>query len=148
LPFPAKHVHLRGAEEEKYLVVNFTKEGQSGGPPIILEEVEFSRALFELYEGAVVRSILFFFAFSVDARLVCPSRSHIHSKCSMCSDRLLPIKSQVKELSHDTKMAKVFRADVSWITTPRYVCMGELSILTGPQRRDFTLVVISMMEYG
>lgn len=49
LPYPAKHVSIRGAEEEKYTLVDVTKQ-----PPKILEEIEFSRALFEVYEGGVV----------------------------------------------------------------------------------------------
>ena len=53
LPYPAKHIALRGAQEEKYTVVDVTK--QSGGSANIIEEVEISRALFELYEGGVVR---------------------------------------------------------------------------------------------
>lgn len=55
LPFPAKHVAIRGAQEEKYAVVDITKVGQAGGSARILEEIEISRALFEIYEGAVVR---------------------------------------------------------------------------------------------
>jgi ATP-dependent helicase YprA (DUF1998 family) len=51
LPYPAKHVSIRGAEEDKYTLVNITKDA-----PKILEEVEFSRALFEVYEGGVVWS--------------------------------------------------------------------------------------------
>lgn len=43
---------LRGAQEEKYTVIDVTK--QSGGNASIIEEVEISRALFELYEGGVV----------------------------------------------------------------------------------------------
>ena len=53
LPFPARHIALRGAQEEKYIVVDVTK--QSGGSANVIEEVEISRALFELYEGGVVR---------------------------------------------------------------------------------------------
>jgi ATP-dependent helicase YprA (DUF1998 family) len=53
LPFPARHIALRGAQEEKYIVVDVTK--QLGGSANIIEEVEISRALFELYEGGVVR---------------------------------------------------------------------------------------------
>lgn len=55
LPFPARHVNVRGPMEDKYLVVDITKEGRQGNAMAVLEEVEFSRALFELYEGGVVR---------------------------------------------------------------------------------------------
>lgn len=51
LPYPAKHVSIRGAEEDKYTLVDVTKD-----VPNILEETEFSRAIFEVYEGGVVRS--------------------------------------------------------------------------------------------
>ncbi|KAI0831138.1 DEAD/H helicase [Trametes gibbosa] len=53
LPFPSRHVSIRGAEEEKYSVVDVTRLGKSGGSATILEEIELSRALFEIYEGAV-----------------------------------------------------------------------------------------------
>ncbi|KAF9234482.1 P-loop containing nucleoside triphosphate hydrolase protein [Melanogaster broomeanus] len=49
LPYPARHVSIRGAEEEKYTLVDITK----AGVPKVLEEIELSRALFEVYEGAV-----------------------------------------------------------------------------------------------
>lgn len=51
MPFPAKHIALRGAQEEKYTVVDVTKAGTHAK---IVEEVEVSRALFEIYEGGVV----------------------------------------------------------------------------------------------
>ncbi|KAH9951273.1 DEAD/H helicase [Amylocystis lapponica] len=53
LPFPAKHVTLRGAEEEKYSVVDVSNLGKPGGTARIIEEVEVSRALFEIYEGGI-----------------------------------------------------------------------------------------------
>ncbi|KAI0797837.1 P-loop containing nucleoside triphosphate hydrolase protein [Abortiporus biennis] len=53
LPYPAKYISLRGAEEERYVVVDVTRVGKPGGHPRILEEIEISRALFEIYEGAV-----------------------------------------------------------------------------------------------
>lgn len=55
LPYPSNHVSIRGIEEEKYSVVDVTKFGKAGGSAHILEEIELSRALFEIYEGAVVR---------------------------------------------------------------------------------------------
>ncbi|CDO70744.1 hypothetical protein BN946_scf184798.g59 [Trametes cinnabarina] len=57
LPYPAKHVSIRGAEEEKYCVVDVTRVGKPGGTATILEEIEVSRALFEIYEGAVVQEV-------------------------------------------------------------------------------------------
>ena len=56
LPYPSRHVSIRGIEEEKYSVVDITRISKPGGSATILEEVELSRALFEIYEGAVVRS--------------------------------------------------------------------------------------------
>ncbi|TCD65415.1 hypothetical protein EIP91_002714 [Steccherinum ochraceum] len=53
LPYPAKHISLRGVEEERYCVVDVSKVGKSGGNPRMLEEVEISRALFEIYEGGI-----------------------------------------------------------------------------------------------
>ncbi|KAI9064267.1 P-loop containing nucleoside triphosphate hydrolase protein [Trametes sanguinea] len=87
LPYPAKHVSIRGAEEEKYSVVDVTRVGKPGGTATILEEIEVSRALFEIYEGAVF----------------------IHQGLTFL----------VQEVSHDTKMAKLIRSDVNWITEPR-----------------------------
>ncbi|KAH7919907.1 P-loop containing nucleoside triphosphate hydrolase protein [Leucogyrophana mollusca] len=82
LPFPAKHIHLRGAEEDKYTVVDIS----SSSGPKILEELEVSRALFEIYEGGVF----------------------MHQGLTFI----------VKEVSHDSKTAKLVRADVNWTTNP------------------------------
>ena len=49
MPYPAKHVSIRGIEEERYIVVDVSRIGQSGGEPRVLEEVEVSRALFEVW---------------------------------------------------------------------------------------------------
>jgi len=51
--FPAKHISLRGGEEEKYDVVDVTRVNKPGGRAQVLEEVEISRALFEIYEGGI-----------------------------------------------------------------------------------------------
>jgi DEAD/DEAH box helicase domain-containing protein len=53
LPYPAKHVNLRGVEEEKYVLIDIT-EFERGGTAKLVEEIEISRALFEVYEGGVV----------------------------------------------------------------------------------------------
>ncbi|KAF8556873.1 P-loop containing nucleoside triphosphate hydrolase protein [Imleria badia] len=82
LPYPAKYISIRGAEDDKYTLVDVTKDVAK-----ILEEIEFSRALFEVYEGGVF----------------------MHQGLTFI----------VKEVSHDTKMAKLVRADVNWITSPR-----------------------------
>ncbi|KAI0747965.1 P-loop containing nucleoside triphosphate hydrolase protein [Daedaleopsis nitida] len=87
LPYPAKHVSIRGIEDEKYSVVDITRVGRPGGTAHLLEEVELSRALFEIYEGAVF----------------------IHQGLTFL----------VQEVSHDSKMAKLVRSDVNWITEPR-----------------------------
>ncbi|KAF9792472.1 P-loop containing nucleoside triphosphate hydrolase protein [Thelephora terrestris] len=52
LPYPAKHVNLRGVEEEKYVLIDIT-EFERGGNAKLVEEIEISRALFEVYEGGV-----------------------------------------------------------------------------------------------
>ncbi|KAF5386879.1 hypothetical protein D9615_001687 [Tricholomella constricta] len=87
LPFPSKYISIRGAQEEKYAVVNITNFGQSGSSGSILEEVEISRAMFEVYEGGVF----------------------MHQGLTFI----------VKEVSHDSMLAKVIRADVNWVTSPR-----------------------------
>jgi hypothetical protein len=81
LPFPSRHVHLRGASEDKYSLVEIHDSGQSREMVKILEEVEFSRALFEIYEGAVVRGYIILWVVStVTFLLVHSSRFNIHSK--------------------------------------------------------------------
>ncbi|KAH7889934.1 DEAD H helicase [Phlebopus sp. FC_14] len=87
LPYPARHVSIRGTEEEKYTLVDITKVGRRNEGPRILEEIELSRALFEVYEGGVF----------------------MHQGLTYI----------VKEVSHDTKMARLLGADVNWITVPR-----------------------------
>lgn len=54
LPFPSQHVSIRGIQEEMYCVIDVTKLDR----PKLLEEIEFHRALFETYEGAVVSHTL------------------------------------------------------------------------------------------
>lgn len=51
LPYPSTHVSIRGVTEDKYMVV----EVQLGQPAksSLIEEVEISRALFEIYEGGI-----------------------------------------------------------------------------------------------
>lgn len=47
-PYPAKTVPIRNTEDEVYSVINISRGGNE-----ILEEIEFSRAIFSIYEGAV-----------------------------------------------------------------------------------------------
>lgn len=47
-PYPAKHVSIRSTDDETYHVVDVTD-----GRNKILEEIEWARAIFELYEGAI-----------------------------------------------------------------------------------------------
>lgn len=58
MPYPSKHVSIRGIEDEKYSVADVSRIGRPGGTVRILEEIELSRALFEIYEGAVVRRLM------------------------------------------------------------------------------------------
>ncbi|KAF8636516.1 hypothetical protein AX17_003329 [Amanita inopinata Kibby_2008] len=53
LPYPSSHISIRGVQEEKYVIIEVTSEQGSQGILRILEEVEESRALFEVYEGGV-----------------------------------------------------------------------------------------------
>ncbi|KAH6918791.1 DEAD/H helicase [Coprinopsis sp. MPI-PUGE-AT-0042] len=84
LPYPASRVSIRGVEEEKYMVV----ETHSDGRITQLEEVEVSRAMFEVYEGGVF----------------------LHQGQAFV----------VKDISHDTKVAKAIRADVNYVTSCRH----------------------------
>ncbi|KAI6043047.1 P-loop containing nucleoside triphosphate hydrolase protein [Pisolithus marmoratus] len=94
LPYPQKHVAIRGAEEVKYIVVDITKAQEGGQGTKILEELELSRALFEVYEGGVF----------------------MHQGLTFI----------VKEVSHDSRMAKVIRADVNWITSAKTYRIKEI----------------------
>ena len=49
-------MNLRGVEEEKYTLID-TTEFELGGTAKLIEEIEISRALFEVYEGGVVRTM-------------------------------------------------------------------------------------------
>ncbi|GAA98907.1 uncharacterized protein L969DRAFT_76721 [Mixia osmundae IAM 14324] len=48
LPFPSRHVSIRNTEDETYVIVDTTNGRQK-----ILEEIEWSRAVFEVFEGAL-----------------------------------------------------------------------------------------------
>ncbi|KDR81414.1 hypothetical protein GALMADRAFT_89308 [Galerina marginata CBS 339.88] len=85
LPFPSRYVSIRGAQEETYMVVEVKQNDIQRSYK--LEDIEFSRALFELYEGGVFMH---------------QGETYI-----------------IKEVSHDAKVAKVIRADVNYITSPR-----------------------------
>ncbi|KAL0566115.1 ATP-dependent 3'-5' DNA helicase, partial [Marasmius crinis-equi] len=52
LPSPSQLISIRGAREDKYVLVDTTHSAQK-----ILEDIEISRALFEVYEGGVVKDI-------------------------------------------------------------------------------------------
>ncbi|KAG2133901.1 DEAD H helicase [Suillus cothurnatus] len=94
LPYPAKHISIRGADDDKYTIIDVTKVGQANGVPRIIEEIELSRAIFELYEGGVV-----------------------------------------KEVSHDTKVARLVRADVNWITKQRRIARSPHRTYFGSFRK-------------
>ncbi|KAK7440243.1 ATP-dependent 3'-5' DNA helicase [Stygiomarasmius scandens] len=50
MPTPSKLINIRGVKEDKYVLVDVTNSARNA---TILEEIETSRALFEIYEGAV-----------------------------------------------------------------------------------------------
>ncbi|KJA27331.1 hypothetical protein HYPSUDRAFT_131100, partial [Hypholoma sublateritium FD-334 SS-4] len=52
LPLPSRHISIRGVQEETYMVVEIIGQEHKRTARMV-EEVEVSRALFELYEGAV-----------------------------------------------------------------------------------------------
>ncbi|KAH8117220.1 DEAD/H helicase [Phellopilus nigrolimitatus] len=87
MPFPSKHVSIRGIQEETYTVVDITNV-KSGGDVKLLEEIEVARAMFEAFEGAVF----------------------IHQGLTFI----------VQEISHDSKIARLVRADVNWTTNSRH----------------------------
>ncbi|KAG1835727.1 DEAD H helicase [Suillus variegatus] len=116
LPYPAKHISIRGADDDKYTVIDVTKVGV----PRIIEEIELSRAIFELYEGGVF----------------------MHQGLTFV----------VKEVSHDTKVARLVRADVNWITKPRNVDAMQThrikEIARSPHRAYFGRVDVTTVVFG
>jgi DEAD/DEAH box helicase domain-containing protein len=135
LPYPSRHVSIRkiivdarhlhfllffkgGAQEDLYAVMDVTK-----GSTSIIEEVEISRAMFEIYEGGVVNSFAFLKTISsLYFGLVPASRHDICGpwNSTSCLHVLMGgFFFQVKEVGHDSKVAKVVQADVNWITSPR-----------------------------
>ncbi|KAL5490199.1 HRQ1 [Sanghuangporus weigelae] len=87
LPYPSKHVSIRGIKEQTYSIIDVTDVGKSDGSAKMLEEIELSRAMFEAFEGAVF----------------------MHQGLTFI----------VQEISHDSRIAKLIRADVNWTTKPR-----------------------------
>ncbi|KAF8078143.1 P-loop containing nucleoside triphosphate hydrolase protein, partial [Lyophyllum atratum] len=120
LPFPSRYISIRGAQEEKYAVVNITKVSEPGGKGSILEEVEVSRAMFEAYEGGVF----------------------MHQGLTFI----------VKEISHDSKIAKVIRADVNWTTSPSNVDAVQTyrikEIRKSPHRAYYGKVEVEVKVFG
>ena len=83
---------IRGSEEEKYVVVHIAKPGQPVASAKILEEVEISRALFELYDGAVAShstSIPSFFGTNLIFCSVSPPGTYFY--CWLSAFRLLVV---------------------------------------------------------
>ncbi|KAG1882994.1 hypothetical protein F4604DRAFT_1953038 [Suillus subluteus] len=123
LPYPAKHISIRGADDDKYTIIDVTKVGLQNGVPRIIEEIELSRAIFELYEGGVF----------------------MHQGLTFI----------VKEVSHDTKVARLVRADVNWITKPRdYTNVDAMQthrikeIARSPHRAYFGRVDVTTVVFG
>ncbi|KAJ7286047.1 P-loop containing nucleoside triphosphate hydrolase protein [Mycena rebaudengoi] len=123
LPFPSKHISIRGVQEEVYTVLDVTGLSQSGGSAHLLEELEISRAMFEIYEGGVF----------------------IHQGLTYI----------VKEISHDSKLAKVIRADINWTTSPRdFTNIDAIQtyrikeIRDSPHRAFYGRVDVQVVVYG
>ncbi|KAJ7184209.1 P-loop containing nucleoside triphosphate hydrolase protein [Mycena filopes] len=122
LPFPCKHISIRGVREDVYTVVDVSGFTQFGTMHL-LEELEISRAIFEIYEGGVF----------------------IHQGLTYI----------VKEISHDTNLAKVIRADINWTTSPRDLTNVDAiqthrikEIKDSPHRAFYGRVDIQVMVYG
>lgn len=109
LPYPTKHVNLRGIEEDKYVLIDIT-EFERGGLAKLIEEIEVSRALFEVYEGGVVRT----------ARIRTRNKTHLFRQ--FIHQGLTFI---VHSISHDSRVARLRRADVNWVTGARW-CFSVL----------------------
>jgi DEAD/DEAH box helicase domain-containing protein len=119
-----------GPQEEKYTVV-VVKSGNKQGHGKILEEVEESRAIFEVYEGGVVSTC---FVISPSPKLmifvVHASGHHLYRRFhDMTLYPTMLIIEQVQEVNHDTRTAQVIQADVNWITSPRYFIFNDSVLL-------------------
>ncbi|KZV84071.1 hypothetical protein EXIGLDRAFT_727691, partial [Exidia glandulosa HHB12029] len=122
MPYPAKHVSIRGIEEERYAVVDVTGLAR-GGQARILEEIEYSRAIFETYEGAVF----------------------LHQGQTFV----------VTEVSHDTRVARMTRADVNYTTSPRDFTNADAAqtsrireVRGSPHRAFFGRVTLHTVVFG
>ncbi|KAI0703572.1 P-loop containing nucleoside triphosphate hydrolase protein [Cytidiella melzeri] len=123
LPHPGRHISLRGNAEDEYTVVDVSNIGKPGGVAKILEQMEMSRALFELYEGAVF----------------------IHQGITFI----------IKEVSHDSKMAKLIQSDVNWTTEPRDFTNVDAAqtyrireIRNSPQRAYYGRIELFTLVFG
>ncbi|EJD53252.1 DEAD/H helicase [Auricularia subglabra TFB-10046 SS5] len=122
MPYPAKHVSIRGIEEDRYAVVDVSNLSR-GGVAKILEEIEYSRALFETYEGAVF----------------------IHQGLTFI----------VTEVSHDSKVARLVRSDVNYVTRPRDFTNVDAiqtyrirEVRSSPHRAFFGRVALLTIVFG
>ncbi|KAJ6618312.1 DEAD/H helicase [Mycena sp. CBHHK59/15] len=120
LPFPSRHIHIRGVQEEVYTVIDVTRLSQPGGSARQLEELEVSRAMFEIYEGGVF----------------------IHQGLTFI----------VKDVNHDSKLAKVIRADINWITSPSNVDAIQThrikEIRNSPHQAFYGRVNVQVVVFG
>lgn len=72
---------LGGVQEDKYLIIDVTQERHT-----ILEEMEMSRVLFEIYDGGVVSSI-FYFGIAIDTfQFIHQGRTYIVSAIFLSYD--------------------------------------------------------------
>lgn len=172
LPYPSKHISIRmtfrhtlffhlthvigGIQEDKYAVVDMTRvDGER--TPLILEEVDISRAMFEIYEGGVVRTELWKLSLETNRIFQFMHQGLTFIVCMLSCYILHPTYHslhilQVKEISHDSRIARVVRADVNWITSPRSV-LTNLSAFIWPgaletSRKVYLLELIYYMYQG
>ncbi|KAF8184950.1 P-loop containing nucleoside triphosphate hydrolase protein [Mycena galopus ATCC 62051] len=143
LPFPSKHVHIRGIQEDVYTVVDVTRLNQ----PHLLEELELSRAIFETYEGGV---------------FIHQGLTYIVKEASQVFSSFLPDPDQCTtrpndfQVSHESKIAKVIRADINWITSPRdYTNIDAIQTYRikeimkhSPHRAYYGRVDVEVVVYG
>ncbi|KAG8745683.1 hypothetical protein FRC10_007380 [Ceratobasidium sp. 414] len=107
LPYPSKYISIRGIQENKYAVVDVTLADRSEGEAKILEELELSRAIYEV---------------STTIHIEHNALAHGNYLFQLYEGGVYMHQGQtfiIKEVNHDQKLARMIRTDVNWTTRPR-----------------------------
>ncbi|KIY43668.1 P-loop containing nucleoside triphosphate hydrolase protein [Fistulina hepatica ATCC 64428] len=111
LPYPSRHISIRGVQEEKYAVVDMTHKGHQS----IIEEVEVTRAMFELYEGGVfIHQGLVFVVDEVNHDMQIAKVTRMDVNWITSPRNVDPVQTtRIKEIKGSSQYAYYGRVDVS-----------------------------------